>query len=189
MAYPWEPWQIELLETQYGKMPMEALSEKIGKKKEAIAQYAHKHGISAGRFWTKEENEYLIKNVGYLTTARIAKNLGKTYRSVIDRRQKLKIGSYRENMEHLTLTDVAELVGRDKSTVRFTWFKNGLQWQRKGKYIVIKEENLCKFMKENPRYWKATECDRYFFRRYEWFEKRWKEESLQHHYEKWGKVI
>lgn len=186
---PWEQWQVELLKEQYGKMNTQNLADAIGKKKQAVIQYAYKHNISANRYWTKEETQYLLDNFGYMTTGSIARRLNKPYKSVIDKINHMKLGSYLDNTDNLHLADVCRVVGRDKETIKRTWFKIGLPYRRCGKYIIITEQNLIKFMKNNPNYWNAHDCDYYFFSRFDWFQKKYKEEGIKIIENRWKNAI
>lgn len=171
---PWEPWQIELLQNEYGKTSTEDLAEKIGKKRQAIIQYAHKHGISSGRFFTESEIEYIETHFGNKTSAVIAKNLGRDVHAVRSKIYQMGLGPYCMNSDRLNLRQVCDLVGRDKETIKDVWFKNGLKYVKKGKYTMIEEKDLLKFMEENPKYWNAVDCEAYFFQRFEWFREKHK---------------
>lgn len=186
---PWEQWQVELLKEQYGKMNTQNLADAIGKKKQAVIQYAYKHNISANRYWTKEETQYLLDNFGYMTTGSIARRLNKPYRNVINKINHMKLGSYLDNTDNLHLADVCRVVGRNKETIKRTWFKIGLPYRRRGKYIIITEQNLIKFMKNNPKYWNAHDCDYYFFSRFDWFQKKYKEEGIKIIENRWKNAI
>lgn len=187
MGHPaWEPWQIELLKEEYGITQTAILAEKIGKKSQAIIQYAHKHGISAKRYWTDEEEEYLVNHIGIYSTQLIAHNLHKSYRQVLDKMQKMHLGNFLDNSEYMNLSAVCYLVNRDKETIKRVWFRNGLKKMKKGKYIMISESNLCDWMKTHKRYWDATECDYYFFSRFDWFQSKYNDDSMAKRYKRWN---
>lgn len=186
---PWEQWQVELLKEQYGKIDMQSLADMIGKKKQAVIQYAYKHNISANRYWTEEETQYLVDNFGHLTAGYIARKLNKPYRSVIDKVNRMELGSYLDNTDHLHLADVCRVVGRDKETIKRVWFKRGLPHRKCGKYIIVTEQNLIKFMKTHPQYWNAHDCDYYFFSRFAWFQEKYKEESIKITENRWKNAI
>lgn len=184
----WEQWQIDLLRAEYGKTDMDVLAVKLGKNKQAIAQYAHNHGVSSGRYWSKEEEQYLIENYGRMTARTISKRLGKDYRATLNKINHMEIGNFLDNTEHLHLADVSKIVSRDKETIKKCWFTHGLNHRKVGRYTIIKEIDLIKFMKENPKYWNATECDYYFFSRFGWFQTKLKQDSLQKREKRWGNV-
>lgn len=150
------------------KTPAE-VAEMLGRSVDVIRGYAYKNKISNNRFWTREEENYLIDKYGIMTAEGIAKKLGKSYRAVIDKINKMGIGNFTSNMDGLHLSDVCMLVGRDKETIKQTWVKYGLKIYKKGKYSIIKENDLIRFMENNPERWDATQCETYFFERFDWF--------------------
>lgn len=186
MSGKWEQWQIDLFKEQYGKMPSAELAEKLGKKKQCLYQYARRHGITTGRYWTKEQEDLLYEKAGVLSSRRISELIGRDYKSVLSKRKKSGIGSFLDNTEHLHLAAVCELVGRDKETIKKTWFAKGLKYRKRGRYTMIMEENLIKWMEENPKYWDATRCDYYFFQRFDWFQKKLLDDRARNHNERWG---
>lgn len=189
MPYPWAQWQIDLLREQYGKMNTNKLAEKIGKSPSAVIQYAFKHGISAGRYWTEEDERFLIAKSGVLSYARIAKILGKTTRQVTSKVQKMNLGSFLDNTEHLHLSAVSELVGKDNGTIMKTWVKNGLKYRSRGKYKMFVEDNLLEWMQTHPEFWDATKCDYYFFQRFDWFKEKLLADREKNHRKRWKDAV
>lgn len=181
----WEPWQVEMLKEQYGKNDIGVISERIGKKRNAVIQYAYKHGISTGRYFSEEEEKYIEEQYGRMTAETIAKSLGRDYRAVINKINHMGIGNFLDNSEKLHLADVCMIVSRDKETIKRTWFKRGLKYQKRGRYTMISEENLLKFMKEHPEYWDATKCDYYFFQRFQWFQTKLLADRQANHERRW----
>lgn len=153
------------------KTPAE-VAEILGRSVGVIRGYAYKNNISNNRYWTEEEENYLINRYGVMTAEGIARKLGKSYRAVLDKISKMGIGSFKDNMDGLNLAEVSRLVNRDKETIKKTWTKYGLKIYKKGKYSIIKEKDLTDFMKNNPDRWDATECEAYFFNRFDWFRKK-----------------
>lgn len=150
------------------KTPAE-VAAMLGRTVGSIRRYASINNISNNRYWTKEEEEYLIEKYGVVTAEGISKKLGRSYRSVLDKMQHMGVGNFTSNMDGLHLVDVSRLVGRDRETIKITWVKYGLKIYKKGKYKVIKEKDLINFMKNNPDRWDATQCETYFFERFDWF--------------------
>lgn len=153
------------------KTPAE-VAAMLGRSKGVIINYAFKNNISNNRYWTKNEEAYLIDRYGVMTAEGIAKKLGKSYTAVLDKITKLGIGNFKDNVDGLNLAEVCRLVGRDKETIKNTWVKYGLKIYKKGKFSIIKEKDLTDFMKNNPDRWDATECEAYFFERFDWFRKK-----------------
>ncbi len=124
------------------------------------------------RRWTKEEENRLIELSEVMTKSRIAKELGRSVSSVNNKRIAMGIGSFTEQTDDLTITQIAELVGVDKSTIAKTWRKHGMRFRTVGYYKVTKEQTLLAFMKKHPELWKASKCDYYFFCQHKWFKER-----------------
>ena len=69
----------------------------VGMKKVNLIAWAHRHGISNNRYWTKDEEDDLINWYGKMSAKAISKKLGRSYRSVIDKLQKIQIGNFIDN--------------------------------------------------------------------------------------------
>lgn len=187
----WTTEQIEYVKENYGKMPTKELAEKLGRKPQTIAQYCHKHNITCGRYWTKKQENYLESKVGKLSLREIAKRMGKPYREVIEKNYHMKLGSFLDNSEDLSLAEVSRLVGRNKETIKKTWVKYGLTIKKVGSYSMINQEELFEFMEKNPERWIPKECEEWYFETCgcKWFEKRKKEEFNKMVEKRWGKVV
>ena len=136
-----------------------------------IRKYSHH------KAWTKEEEERLRKLSEMKTQGGIAKELGRSVQSVKNKRIELGIQSFTEQTDKLTMVQISELVGVDKSTISKVWKKHGLRFRKIGYYMMTSEDNLLSFMQEHPELWKASKCDYYFFRQNEWFLERLKNEK------------
>lgn len=121
------------------------------------------------RRWTMEEENRLLELSESMTKSRIAKELERSVSSVNSKRIALGIGSFTEQTDDLSMTQIAELVGVDKSSIAKTWRKYGMRFRTVGRYKVIKEATLIAFMQKHPELWKASKCDYYFFCKYPWF--------------------
>lgn len=141
----------------------------LGRTVGSIRRYASINNISNNRYWTKEEEEYLIEKYGTMTAAAIARRLKRPYNAVLTKIVRLGIGTFTENVDGLHLAEVCRLVGRDKETIKATWVKYGLRIKKKGAYSIIHEDDLIDFMKNNLDRWDATQCEAYFFERFDWF--------------------
>ena len=159
----------EIIYKYYPVLKAQEVADMVGMKKENLIAWAHRHGISNNYYWTKDEEEYLLKWYGKMSAKAIAKKLGRSYRAVLDKLQKIQMGNFIDNADGLTLAEVCRLVGRDKETIKKTWVKCGLKIRKKGKYSMIKECDLLEFMENNPDRWNAAECECWYFERYTWF--------------------
>lgn len=171
--------QKEIIEMYYPTKKPSEVAALAGMKKVNLIAYAHRHRISNNRYWSKKDTEFLVDRYGAMTAYEISRRLGKPYRSVIDKINKMQIGNFTDNMDGLHLADVSRLVGRDKETIKCTWVRHGLKIYKKGRFSIIKEKDLVKFMKENPERWDATQCEYWFFNKYDWYrDKRLKDRDL-----------
>lgn len=127
---------------------------------------------TAHRPWTKEEEQKLIELSEFKTQSGIAKELGRSVQSIKCKRQRMGVDCYINQTDRLTMSEVARLVGADLASIAKTWRKYGLRLRRNGPLMTISEECLVRFMQNNPKLWKASKCDYYFFCKYKWFKDR-----------------
>jgi hypothetical protein len=104
---------------------------------------------------------------------------------VIEKVCKLGIGTFLDNNENLCLAEVCRLVNRDKETIKKIWFKNGLKWHKKGKYTMIRPDDLISFMETHPQYWNGTQVESYYFERFHWFQEKRKKDRMELHNSRW----
>lgn len=151
------------------KTPAE-VAAMLGRSVGVVRYYASKNNISNNVYWTEEEESYLEEKFGIMTIEGIAKKLGRSKKSVESKIKRSDIGNLVSNVDGLCISEVARLVGRDRTGITVTWIRRyGLKAYKKGKYKVIKEKDLIDFMKNNPERWDATQCETYFFERFDWF--------------------
>lgn len=151
------------------KTPAE-VAAMLGRSPGTIRCYASRNKIPNNRYWRKEEINYMMEKFGVMTIEGIARKLGRTEVSVESKIERCNMGSLISNVDGLCISEVARLVGRDRTGITKTWIRRyGLKTYKKGKYKVIKEKDLINFMKSNPKLWDATECETYFFERFDWF--------------------
>lgn len=121
------------------------------------------------RAWTPEEIERLINLSERYTKSDIARIMKRSPSSVNNKRQELNIDSFTSTTDKWNFTQIAEAVGLDCGTISKTWVRHGLKFIRRGFMCLVDEEELLRFMKENPNRWDATKCDYYLFYQYPWF--------------------
>lgn len=127
--------------------------------------------------WTEEEIEKLKQLREKYTKADIAKKLGRTPSSISNKVRELGLGGLMDNTEKWSFEMIAEAVGVNRSTIRTTWVKHGLKFQRRQNYCLVEEREFLRFMKENPDRWSALKCDYYMFYRHEWFMQKYEREK------------
>lgn len=154
------------------KTPAE-VAAMLGRSVDVIRGYACSNNISNNRYWTKSDEEYLSEKYGVMSIEGIAKKLGKSTIAVKDKLKRINAGTFLENTDGLCISEVGRLVGKHRTTIMKIWIKkDGLKFYSKSKYIIIREKDLADFMKNNPDRWDATECEAYFFERFDWFRKK-----------------
>ena len=129
------------------------------------------------RRWTAKEEELLSRCSEKYPDSVTAKKLGRTTSAVKAKRIAMGISSFTNQTDKLTLKQVADLVGLDKTNIGKVWVRHGLSIQKQRHYRLVKEEDLVLFMRQHPEFWKASKCDYYFFCRYKWFRERLEREK------------
>ena len=138
------------------------------------------------RKWTPDEERKLIRLSETKTQSEIAKSLKRSIASVKCKRIEMGIDCFTDQTDLLNITQISEITGIQKGSIGKTWRKYGLVFQKKGYFCVVSEDELIEFMQKNPKLWKASDCDYYFFCRFPWFLERLDrekagEESINHY--------
>lgn len=126
--------------------------------------------------WTPEEEELLRKLSRKYTISDIAKKLGRTVLSVKNKKRELDIGPLLELTDLWNFNQLSEAVGKSMGAVNKSWVANGLKFVKRGRYCLVEEKEVLRFMKEHPDLWDATKCDYYLFYQYPWFIKKLEED-------------
>ena len=130
------------------------------------------------RKWTEQEEEQFLKLSEKYSQTKIARKLNRSVASVKGKRIRMNIDCFSEQTDKLNITQISEITGIQKGSISKTWRKYGLKLKKEGCFSVISENELIDFMKSHPELWKASDCDYYFFYRFDWFmEKLEKEKS------------
>lgn len=130
------------------------------------------------RKWTEQEEEQFLKLSEKYSQTKIARKLNRSVASVKGKRIRMNIDCFSEQTDKLNITQISEITGIQKGSISKTWRKYGLKLKKEGCFSVISEDELIDFMKSHTELWKASDCDYYFFYRFDWFmEKLEKEKS------------
>lgn len=139
-----------------------------------------------GKRWTQEELRLLDEWSGTYTVATIAKKLGRSFNAVNIKMNRIGISGFQKRTELLTMNQVCIMLGNKKSSViKNTWRKKGLRISRKGNFVVIRQQDLIKYMKEHPEDWNAAKVtDDSLFMSYQWYKDKRKAdiERTRHQY-------
>lgn len=183
----WTKEQDEYLRKHYRYDNITECAEHLGRTRQAIMARACKLKIPSGRFLNKIgidfESEMSKSNKA------IASKYNLTDLQVRKIRYLNNYGTMLEQSERLTLSEIGRLVGKNKSTISKIWVKQlGLNARKYGRrYVMVTVEELFRFMQENPKRWKASDCEDWFFADQEWFNERRERERKQAIQERWGK--
>ena len=130
------------------------------------------------KYWTEEEVETL-KNLSTKKTAvEISRIMNRSLDSVICKQMNMHIPNYMKTTENINGSDIGRIVGQNKSSIYRRWRRHGLPLKPFGRCLVVSEKELVEFMRKNPKLWSASQCDYYFFSKYDWFLERLKEERI-----------
>ncbi len=82
----------------------------------------------SNRRWTVEEIEYLTESWGKLSVATIAKKLNRTEKAIIEKKDRLKLGSFNVNSGYISLNELLRYMYRNNSNsyIKKNMLNNGL---------------------------------------------------------------
>ena len=129
------------------------------------------------RKWTEQEEEEFLKLSEKYSQTKIARKLNRSVASVKGKRIRMNIDCFSEQTDKLNITQISEITGIQKGSISKTWRKYGLKLKKEGCFSVISENELIDFMKSHTELWKASDCDYYFFYRFDWFIERLEKEK------------
>lgn len=171
--------------SNYAKMSYMDIGKAIGKSEKSVSAFMKRNGCKK-REWTDDQVAYFQENFGKTNLSTMCKNIGKSKSALFSKAYNDGLGSYKNNMEHFTAIEVAEILGVEKSVIARRCKKGTIKARKKNNYWHINEDDLIEFMKNNPEKWKASNCDYYFFSRFDWFQKKLKEEQEEKIKKRWG---
>ena len=106
--------------------------------------------------WTEDELEKLEEWAGIYTVQQIADRLGRSFDAVNIKVGRTGIRGFEKNTEMLTLHQLCIMMGVDSRTVKKKWKDHGLKIGRRRNYVVISQNDLFRFLKNNPDDWSAA---------------------------------
>ena len=120
--------------------------------------------------WTSEEMTQLEKMTGNYTIKVIAKKLKRTEGSVACKISRMGLQGFLESTDLLTMHQVTLMMGVQGYTIRNQWQSNGLRVIRKGRFYVMHEADLLRYLKDHPQDWNATKVtDDSLLIKYQWY--------------------
>lgn len=111
------------------------------------------------RKWTKEEEQYLAEKFGSVSISCLVKKLNRTESSILNKRQRMKLGAFLENGDYITLRQLLEVLG-----IKGGYTYKTISWiENRGFPIIYKKVNKNKFRVVNiDEFWKWAEENQQF---------------------------
>lgn len=84
----WTPWQIDLLKKLISEHSVEETAKMMGTTAQIINAACSRFNISRAKVrlkWTEEEDQFVIRNAGFMPIQRMADMLGRSYAAVQNR--------------------------------------------------------------------------------------------------------
>lgn len=76
------------------------------------------------------------------------------------------------NTDMLTRNTVSKILGIENRTLQY-WERKGLKSYRKRPYVMYRQEDIIKYMREHPEDWNAARVtDDTMFMRYDWYKEK-----------------
>ena len=138
----------------------------------------------AGRKWTQEELQTLEEMIGTFTVKRIAKQLGRSFDAVNIKLNRMGLEGFEKSTDMLTMRQVCLMLGVQSRVVKNKWQSKGLHIMRRGNYIVIRQQDLIKYLKNHPEDWNAAKIpDDSLIMGYSWYkEKKKTDKKTRYHW-------
>mgnify|MGYP000201027777 CR=1 FL=1 len=108
-----------------------------------------------GRKWTDEELVLLEELTEKYPLETVARRLNRTKEAVFLKRQRIGMGGYMVNTDMLTRNTVSKILGIENRTLQY-WERKGLKSYRKRPYVMYRQEDIIKYMREHPEDWNAA---------------------------------
>lgn len=127
----------------------------------------------AGRRWTQEELQTLEDMIGTFTVETIARRLGRSFDAVNIKLNRMGLVGFEKSTDLLTMNQVCQMLGVQSRTVKGKWQRKGLRVMRKGNYVVVKQPELIKYLKNHPEDWNAANIpDDSLLMGYSWYKEK-----------------
>lgn len=125
-----------------------------------------------GRAWSQEDLIRLEELTEKYPLATVARKLNRSENAVFLKRQRLGIGGYRDNTDMLTRNTLSQILGIENRTIQY-WERKGLKSIRKKPYVMYRQQDIIRYMKEHPEDWNAARItDDSLFMGYDWYKEK-----------------
>lgn len=125
-----------------------------------------------GRLWSQEEVELLEEMTEKYPLSTVARKLNRSENAVFIKQQRLGIGGLRANADMLTRNTLSRILGIENRTIQ-RWERRGLKSVRKKPYVMYRQQDIIRYMKEHPEDWNAARItDDSLFMGYDWYKEK-----------------
>ena len=108
-----------------------------------------------GRAWSQEDLNRLEELTEKYPLATVARILNRSENAVFLKRQRLGIGGFMANTDMLTRNTLSRILGVENRTIQY-WERKGLKSVRKNPYVMYRQQDIIRYMKEHPEDWNAA---------------------------------
>ena len=137
----------------------------------------------SGKRWTEDELSTLESMIDSYTVATIAKKLGRTFDSVNIKLNRMGLSGFEKSTDLLTMNQLCLMIGVQSRTVKKKWKDKGLHIMRKGNYLVVRQEELIKYLEKHPEDWNAANItDDSLIMAYPWYKAKKREDTKDSYY-------
>lgn len=134
-----------------------------------------------GRAWSQEELIRLEELTEKYPLATVARILNRSENAVFLKRQRTGIGGFMANTDMLTRNTLSRILGVENRTIQY-WERKGLKSVRKKPYVMYRQQDIIRYMKEHPEDWNAARVtDDTLFMQYPWFKEK-RKNDISHKY-------
>lgn len=134
-----------------------------------------------GRAWSQEELIRLEELTETYPLATVARKLNRSENAVFLKRQRTGIGGFMANTDMLTRNTLSRILGVENRTIQY-WERKGLKSVRKNPYVMYRQQDIIRYMKEHPEDWNAARVtDDTLFMQYPWFKEK-RKNDISHKY-------
>lgn len=121
----------------------------------------------SGRSWTKQEEQFLIESWGTKSLSYIVNNLNRTKSSILNKKNKLKLGSFLESGDYVSFNQLREALGYSKSSwIEKSWIENRnlpIKYKKvdEKRFKVINLDEFWIWAKKNQTFLDFSKFERY----------------------------
>lgn len=108
-----------------------------------------------GRAWSQEDLNRLEELTEKYPLATVARILNRSENAVFLKRQRTGIGGFMANTDMLTRNTLSRILGVENRTIQY-WERKGLKSVRKNPYVMYRQQDIIRYMKEHPEDWNAA---------------------------------